>query len=267
MGKIQWTGRTWNPVVGCSKYSRGCDHCYAILQSFLNEVRHISQYQGLTILQNGRYNWSGKVQLVEHKLEEPLHWRKPQMIFVNSMSDLFHERLPETDILKVAQVMHRANWHVFQVLTKRSERLRDLLNSQLRFCARDSHIWWGVSVEDKKYGLPRIEHLRSADVAVRFVSIEPLLEYLGALDLSGIHWAIIGGESGHGARPFDLGWGRSIVSQCREQGVPCFMKQIGRSPVNGGSPIAHSDPKGGDPQEWPEDLRVREFPKSTKQAG
>jgi protein gp37 len=265
VGKIQWTERTWNPVVGCSKCSRGCDLCYAILQSFLNEVRHISQYQGLTILQNGRYNWSGAVQLVAHKLEEPLHWRKPQMIFVNSMSDLFHERLPEADILRVADVMHRANWHVFQVLTKRSERLRDLLNSKLQFCARDSHIWWGASVEDRKSGLPRIEHLRSADAAVPFLSIEPLLEDMGSLNFEAIHWAIIGGESGHGAREFDLQWARSILRQCREQGVPCFMKQIGRRPVDGGIPIAHSDPKGGDPQEWPEDLRVREFPERTEQ--
>jgi protein gp37 len=260
--KIQWTGRTWNPVVGCSKCSRGCDHCYAILQSFLNEVRHISQYQGLTILQGGRRNWSGKVQLVEHKLEEPLHWRKPQMIFVNSMSDLFHEHLQDADIIRVAEVMHRANWHVFQVLTKRSERMCALLNSKLRFCARDSHIWWGVSVENRQSGLPRIEHLRSADVAVRFLSIEPLLEYLGVLDLSGIHWAIVGGESGHGARPFDLQWGRAIVSQCRAQNVPCFVKQVGTRPVCDGSPVVLTDFKGGDPSEWPEDLRVRQFPEA-----
>jgi protein gp37 len=197
---------------------------------------------------------------VECKLEEPLHWRKPQMIFVNSMSDLFHDQLPEADILRVAGVMHRANWHVLQVLTKRSERMRALLNSELQFCAKDSHIWWGVSVEDRKSGLPRINHLRSAEVAVRFLSIEPLLEEVGVLNLDGIHWAIIGGESGHGAREFDIRWARSIIAQCREQGVPCFMKQIGRRPVDGGIPIAHFDPKGGDPQEWPEDLRVRELP-------
>jgi protein gp37 len=265
--KIQWTGQTWNPVVGCSKYSAGCANCYAILGSFLNEVRHIPQYRGLTVLQGGRYNWSGKVQVVEHKLEEPLHWRKPQMIFVNSMSDLFHDHLPDADIIRVADVMHRANWHIFQVLTKRSERMRDLLNSKLQFCAQDRHIWWGVSVENRKSGLPRIEHLRAADVAVRFLSVEPLLEDIGNLYLNGIQWVIVGGESGYGAREFDIQWARSIIRQCREQGAPCFMKQIGRRPVCSGIPIAHSDRKGGDPQEWPEDLRVREFPKSTELGG
>ena len=198
--------------------------------------------------------------MVEHKLEEPFHWRKPQMIFVNSMSDLFHEHLPVADIIRVADVMHRANWHTFQVLTKRSERMRDLLNSELQFCARDPHIWWGVSVENRQSGLPRIDHLRSADVAVRFLSIEPLLEFIGVLDLAGIHWVIVGGESGHNARPFDLQWGRSIVTQCREQDVPCFMKQVGTKPVCDGNPVVLTDFKGGDPAEWPADLRVREFP-------
>jgi protein gp37 len=261
--KIQWTGRTWNPVVGCSKCSEGCRNCYAMWQAFRCAAMSIPQYQGLTIIQGTAPNWTGKVQLVEHKLEEPLHWRKPQLIFVNSMSDLFHEHLPDADILRVAEIMHRANWHTFQVLTKRSERLRDLLNSQLQFCARAPHIWWGVSVENRKSGLPRIDHLRSGDAAVRFLSVEPLLENIGNLNLNCIHWVIVGGESGHGARPFDLGWARSIVSQCRDQRVPCFVKQIGRRPVEGGVPFAISDFKGGDPQEWPQELRVREFPKRT----
>jgi protein gp37 len=263
MAKIQWTGRTWNPVVGCTKVSKGCENCYAMWQAFRCAAMGIPQYQGLTIIQGKAPNWTGEVRLVEHKLEEPLHWRKPQMIFVNSMSDLFHEHLQNADILRVAEVMHRADWHVFQVLTKRSERMRGLLNSELQFCAQDRHIWWGVSVEDRKCGLPRIDHLRQADVAVRFLSIEPLLEDIGVLNLDGIHWAIIGGESGHRARPFDIGWGRSIVSQCRERGVRCFMKQIGRRPTEGGIPIVISDFKGGEPSDWPEDLRVREFPERT----
>jgi protein gp37 len=225
----------------------------------------IPQYQGLTVIQAGRPNWTGKVQLVEHKLEEPLHWRKPQLVFVNSMSDLFHEQLPVADLLRVAEVMHRANWHTFQVLTKRSERMRDLLNSQLRFCAQDKHIWWGVSVENRKSGLPRIEHLREADVAVRFLSIEPLLEGMGNLNFKGIHWAIVGGESGHGAREFDIQWARSIIRQCREQRVPCFVKQVGSRPVRDGNPVVLADFKGGDPQEWPEDLRVREFPERNEE--
>lgn len=260
MGKIQWTGRTWNPVVGCSKCSKGCENCYAMWQAFRCEAMGFPQYQGLTIIQGKAPNWTGEVRLVEHKLEDPLRWRKPQMAFVNSMSDFFHEHLPDADIIRVADVMHRAYRHIFQVLTKRSERMRDLLNSQLQFCARDPHIWWGASVENHKSGVPRIEHLRSADVAVRFLSIEPLLEDIGDLDLHGIHWVIVGGESGHGARPFGLQWARSIVSQCRAQRVPCFVKQVGTWPICDGSRVALADFKGGDPAEWPEELRVREFP-------
>ena len=198
--------------------------------------------------------------MVEHKLDEPLHWRKPRTVFVNSMSDLFHEHLSDGDIIKVAEVMHKASWHTFQVLTKRHERMADLLNSQLQFCARDTHIWWGVSVENCKVGLPRIDHLRLADAAVRFLPVEPLLEDMGNLNLEGIHWVIVGGESGPRARDFDLGWARSIVRQCREQRVPCFVKQLGTRPVEDAIPIKLSDYKGGNPAEWPSDLRVREFP-------
>jgi protein gp37 len=247
--KIEWTGASWNPVRGCSKVSPGCKHCYA--ETFAERFRGVLGHA---------YEQGFDLRLVPEKLEEPLRWKKPRRIFVNSMSDLFHENVPDAYILKVADVMARANWHTYQVLTKRSARMAAPLNSSLSPYAKLSHIWWGVSVEDKKYGLPRIDHLRSADVAVRFLSIEPLLEDVGVLNLDGIHWAIIGGESGNGARPFDLGWARSIVSQCREQGVPCFVKQIGRRSVDGGIPFAHSDPKGGEPQEWPKDLRVREFP-------
>ena len=258
--KIEWTEQTWNPVVGCTKCSKGCDDCYAIRQAFRCAAMGIPQYQGLTVIQGGRPNWTGEVRLVEHKLDEPLHWRKPRTVFVNSMSDLFHEHLSDGDIIKVAEVMHKANWHTFQVLTKRHERMADLLNSQLQFCARDTHIWWGVSVENRKVGLPRIDHLRSADAAVRFLSVEPLLEDMCDLNLQGIHWVIVGGESGPRARDFDLGWARSIVRQCREQRVPCFVKQLGTRPFEDAIPIKFSDYKGGNPAEWPPDLRVREFP-------
>ena len=260
MNKIQWTGRTWNPVVGCTKCSKGCEDCYAIRQAFRCAAMGIPQYQGLTVIQGGRANWTGEVRLVEHKLDEPLHWRKPLMIFVNSMSDLFHEHLSEADIVSVAEVMHKANWHTFQVLTKRHERMADLLSSKLQFCARDPHIWWGVSVENREVGLPRVEHLRSADAAVRFLSIEPLLEDMGDLNLDFIDWVIVGGESGHRARSFDLQWARSIVSQCRAGRVPCFVKQLGSRPTEGGMPVTLADFKGGEPAEWPQDLRVREFP-------
>jgi protein gp37 len=143
------------------------------------------------------------------------------------MSDLFHEGVPDDYIVKVAEVMSIANWHTFQVLTKRSDRMRDLLNSRLRFAAHHAHIWWGVSVENQKYGLPRIQHLRAANVAVRFLSIEPLLEALGRVNLSGIHWVIVGGESGHGARPMRKEWVISVRRQCREARVPFFFKQWG----------------------------------------
>ncbi|HTQ85478.1 MAG TPA: phage Gp37/Gp68 family protein, partial [Candidatus Solibacter sp.] len=161
------------------------------------------------------------------KLCEPLRWRTSKMIFVNSMSDLFHDRVPEDYIAAVARVMVAANWHTYQVLTKRSERLRNLLNSRLRFAAKEKHIWWGVSVEDQKYGLPRMDDLRLANAAVRFLSVEPLLEDLGEINLSGIHWVIVGGESGPGARPMKKDWVLSIRDQCRASGVPFFFKQWG----------------------------------------
>ena len=149
------------------------------------------------------------------------------MIFVNSMSDLFHEDVPDDYIKDVARVMTAAKWHTFQVLTKRSERMRDLLNGGLRFAAEDTHIWWGVSVENKKHGLPRIDHLRESSGHQRFLSIEPLLEDLGTINLDEIQWVIVGGESGAGARPMEPVWVRGIQRQCREAGVPFFFKQWG----------------------------------------
>jgi protein gp37 len=149
------------------------------------------------------------------------------MIFVNSMSDLFHDAVPEDYIVGVAKVMVAAKWHTYQVLTKRSERLRELLNSTLEFAARQPHIWWGVSVEDREYGLPRVDDLRKANTEIRFLSVEPLLEDLGRFDLDGMHWVIVGGESGPGARPMKREWVVSIRDQCRRRGVPFFFKQWG----------------------------------------
>jgi len=173
------------------------------------------------------YEQGFDLRLVPEKLAEPLRWRKSKMIFVNSMSDLFHDEVPDNYIVAVAQVMVAAKWHTYQVLTKRSERLRKLLNTKLRFAAERRHIWWGVSVEDKKYGLPRIEDLRNADATVRFLSVEPLLEDLGKLDLRGIDWMIVGGESGAGARPMKKEWVLSLRDQCKGSGVPFFFKQWG----------------------------------------
>jgi len=149
------------------------------------------------------------------------------MIFVNSMSDLFHKDVPDDYVQKVARVMQLANWHTYQVLTKRSDRLREMLRKQLRFAASLPHIWWGVSVENQKHGLPRIEHLQSSPASVRFLSIEPLIEDLGEINLKGINWVIVGGESGPGARPLEKSWVLSIFRQCREAGVPFFFKQWG----------------------------------------
>lgn len=214
--KIEWTNATWNPVRGCQKVSPGCAHCYA--EVFAERWRGIPGHP---------YEQGFDLRLVPHKLLEPLHWATPRLIFVNSMSDLFHKSVPDDYIEAVAKVMVSANWHTYQVLTKRSERMRDLLNSKLKSAAQQSHIWWGVSVEDRKHGLPRLANLRSASATVRFLSIEPLLEHLGRPNLRGIHWIIVGGESGPGSRPMDPEWVRSIRNQCREGHIPFFFKQWG----------------------------------------
>jgi len=149
------------------------------------------------------------------------------MVFVNSMSDLFQEGVPDDYVIKVAKVMQSADWHTYQVLTKRSDRMRELLNGKLSFAANLPHIWWGVSVEDRRYGIPRLKDLRNSVATTRFLSVEPLLEDLGSLDLSGIHWVIVGGESGPGARPLERAWVESLRSQCRKASIPFFFKQWG----------------------------------------
>jgi protein gp37 len=247
--KIEWTDASWNPIRGCSKLSPGCKNCYA--ETFAERFRGVRGHP---------FEQGFDLRLVPEKLNEPLRWKQPRRVFVNSVSDLFHDQVADDYITRVADVMLQVNWHTYQVLTKRSERMRDLLNSSLGFAAMAPHIWWGVSVEDCKYGLPRIGHLLAANAAVRFVSLEPLLEDVGKLDLGGIRWAIVGGESGKRARPFDIGWARSILRQCREQGVACFVKQFGRKPVDGGTPLKLCSFKGGDWAEWPAELRVRECP-------
>ncbi len=213
---IEWTDATWNPVRGCTKISDGCKHCYA--ETFAERFRGVKRHP---------YQQGFDLRLVTEKLAEPLRWRNPKMIFVNSMSDLFHENVPEDYVVAVAKVMVAAMWHTYQVLTKRSDRLRELLKTSLRFAANQEHIWWGVSVENRKYGLPRIENLQNTDAAMRFLSVEPLLEDLGRFDLSGIDWVIVGGESGTGARPMKKEWVVSVRDRCRREGVPFFFKQWG----------------------------------------
>jgi protein gp37 len=214
--EIEWTDATWNPVRGCTKITPGCDHCYA--ETFAERFRGVEGHP---------YEQGFDLRLVPEKLAEPLRWKTPKSVFVNSMSDLFHKDVPEDYVEAVCRAMERANWHTYQVLTKRSSRLRNLLQGRIRFAADLRNIWWGVSVEDRAHGLIRIEHLRQAPAAVRFLSIEPLLEDLGPINLDGIDWVIVGGESGPGARPMQKEWVLSIRDQCERARVPFFFKQWG----------------------------------------
>ena len=213
---IEWTDATWNPVRGCTKISPGCKHCYA--ETFAERFRGVPGHP---------YEQGFDLRLIPDKLNEPFKWSAPRMVFVNSMSDLFHDNVPDEYVVRVARVMTEAGWHTYQVLTKRADRLQRLLSGKLGFAAAAKNIWWGVSVENKRHGLPRIDLLRHAPAQLRFLSIEPLLEDLGDFDLTGIQWVIVGGESGGGARPMRHEWVTSILRQCREQGVRFFFKQWG----------------------------------------
>ena len=323
MTTIEWTrspdgteGKTWNPVVGCSRVSAGCEHCYA------ERVAHrgmTEAHRGLTVLGKHGPRWTGEVRCLPERLDEPLRWRKPRRVFVNSMSDLFHEKVPFEYIAAVFGVMAAVRRHTFQVLTKRPARaaeffawLRSEHSAQVWKEARKypSHngyppltwplrnVWLGVSVEDQATADERIPVLLTLPAAVRWVSYEPALgpvnwRWVGAYGLEqdvlrfgalprdgwvrGLDWIVVGGESGPGARPFDLAWARSTIAQCRAAGVPVFVKQLGARPMGplrglGGEPLDTAggmparvglrlrDRKGGDPSEWPEDLRVREEP-------
>lgn len=214
--KIEWTDATWNPVRGCAKVSPGCAHCYA--KTFAERFRGVPGHP---------FECGFDLRLVPERLHDPVRWSKPRKVFVNSMSDLFHEDVPDAYIEEVCRVMQIANWHTYQVLTKRADRMASLLRGRLRGAAQASHIWWGVSAEDRRHGLPRIAKLKSAKPSVTFLSIEPLLEDLGQLELSGIHWVIVGGESGPGARPMSREWVCSIRNQCHHADVPFLFKQWG----------------------------------------
>ena len=213
---IEWTDATWNPVRGCTKISPGCKHCYA--ETFAERFRGVKDHP---------YEQGFDLRIVPHKLAEPLRWAKSKMIFVNSMSDLFHPDVPDWYIEQIAHVMKLANWHTYQVLTKRPERMREMLSGSLSFASKLSHIWWGTTVENRKHGLPRIDVLRETPVSMRFLSIEPLLEDLGFVDFTSINWVIVGGESGHGARPLHEPWVSSLRDQCKELDVSFFFKQWG----------------------------------------
>jgi protein gp37 len=214
--KIEWTDATWNPLRGCTKISPGCKHCYA--ETFAERFRGVP---------GSPYEQGFDLRLVPEKLAEPFKWSGPRTVFVNSMSDLFQDDVPDAYIEDVVQVMVNANWHTYQVLTKRADRLEKLLSTKLRFATMHRHIWWGVSVEDRRYGLPRIEHLRIAPATIRFLSVEPLLEDLGDFDLTGIHWVIVGGESGPGARSMQQDWVERVWHLCSSSNIPFFFKQWG----------------------------------------
>ena len=220
---IEWTDATWNPVTGCTRITRGCDNCYA--QRFAERWRGVAGHpyeQGFDLRQ-----W-------ESRLDQPARWRKPRMVFVNSMSDLFHKHVERSFIDSVFETMEKVNWHVYQVLTKRSSIMRDYLRRRFQGGSTPDHIWCGVSVEDNAASA-RIRHLQEAPIAVRFLSIEPFLAPIENLDLEGISWVIVGGESGKHARPMRPEWVCDIRDACARSRVPFFFKQWGgRTPKAGG---------------------------------
>ena len=235
---IEWTDATWNPVTGCTKISPGCDNCYA--ETLAERWRGTHGHP---------YEMGFDLTLRPERLEQPIKWARPRLIFVNSMSDLFHKEVPAEFVNRVFDVMERASRHTFQVLTKRSSRLRDFVNDRYQAAPTPEHIWLGVSVENGGQK-SRTEHLRQANASVRFLSIEPLLGPVGQLDLTGIGWVIVGGESGAKARPMEAEWVREIRDQCVAADVPFFFKQWGgiRAKANG---------RTLDGQEWSEYPRAR----------
>lgn len=302
MSAIEWTDETWNPVRGCSRVSEGCTRCYAERMAARNlpEMRSPTTGEPFARMTPAGPRWTGKVELIPSKLDEPLHWRKPRRVFVNSMSDLFHEALDFKDICHVMDVIEVAKRHTFQVLTKRAARMSEFFDytTGALGLSPPPNLWLGVSVEDQATADERIPLLLQTPAAVRWVSYEPAL---GPVDFShvpiptskgddyraaaGLDWIVVGGESGPGARPFDIAWARSIVEQCKSAGVPVFVKQLGAVPVldetkwrslrpapvlssanrrrapAGTVPLLLGNRKGGDMAEWPADLRVREFPR------
>jgi protein gp37 len=223
---IEWTDTTWNPVSGCTKVSRGCDRCYA--ERFSERFRGVPGHA---------FEQGFDLRLWPERLTQPMRWKRSRRVFVNSMSDLFHKNIPREFLSQIFDTMEAADRHQYQVLTKRSSLLRSFVNGRYKHLPCPEHIWLGVSVEDRK-ALRRIDHLRGANATVRFLSIEPLLEDLGTLDLTGIHWVIVGGESGPGFRVLEPAWVCGVRDQCIEQGVPFFFKQWGGiRPKAGGNTI------------------------------
>lgn len=248
---IEWTTKTWNPTTGCDQISPGCDNCYALGMARRLKAMGQAKYQT-----DGDPRTSGPgFGLAVHPdaLGEPLKWRKPAKVFVNSMSDLFHARVPREFLVRVWDVMSRSPQHTYQILTKRPERmarvLRDMPDGLWNLPL--GNVWLGTSIESDEYSR-RADALRNTPAAVRFISAEPLLGPLPSLDLTGIDWVIIGGESGPGSRPMDLRWVYDLIGKARAAGTAVFVKQVGTVLAGGG--------KGGDWDKWPADLRIREYP-------
>ena len=219
---IEWTDTTWNPVAGCTIVSPGCSNCYAMRMAGRLEAMGSEKYAGVTRRSGARAVWTGKVKLDRSSLPAPLMWRKPRMVFVNSMSDLFHEKVSSAFVRQVWKVMAQAHWHTFQILTKRPERMA-MLCEDLPLLR---NVWLGTSVESVDF-VSRLEELRRVKAAVRFVSFEPLIGSVGPADLTGIAWAIVGGESGPRARPMKRQWVSEIQLACRRYGTAFFFKQWG----------------------------------------
>jgi protein gp37 len=220
---IEWTDATWNPVTGCTKISPGCDHCYA--ERFAERFRGVKGHP----FENGF-----DLTLRPERLEQPLKWRQPRMIFVNSMSDLFHKDVPTDFVERVFVTMEKANWHTYQVLTKRSPRMRNFVNARYRGGRAPAHIWLGTSLETRAQ-LSRLRHVQAMNASIRFLSIEPMLGPVGKLDLDGIHWVIVGGESGPNFRPIKSEWVEEVRDQCIAANVAFFFKQWGGiRPKSGG---------------------------------
>ena len=220
---IEWTDATWNPVTGCTKISAGCDNCYA--------ARFSERFRGVP---GHPFETGFDLTLRPARLLQPFAWKRPRMIFVNSMSDLFHKEIPRAHIAAVFDTMEKADWHIYQVLTKRSSLLQKFINDRYRTRPAPAHMWFGVSVENEQ-ATSRIMHLQKANAGIRFLSIEPLIAPVGKLCLDNIHWVIVGGESGPRARPMKPEWAIDIRNQCVTARVPFFFKQWGgRSPKTEG---------------------------------
>jgi protein gp37 len=221
--EIEWTDATWNPITGCTKIGAGCDNCYA--------ARFAERWRGIL---GHPYEQGFDLRLWPTRVHQPLQWRKPRLIFVNSMSDLFHKNVPRTFIDAIFDTMERADHHIYQVLTKRSSLMSRYINQRYKNDPVPSHIWLGVSIEDSEH-VGRLNHLKQANATIRFISFEPLLGPIGKIDLNGISWAIVGGESGPKARAMSPDWARELRDQCGRQGVAFFFKQWGGPrPKSGG---------------------------------